>query len=259
MRLSEAGSPERGLTGGGRHVRALESLPDEPPRDELPLHPVHVVGDRYRTFAENDRVTTSGAVAKALTTPAPLLSDQVLLVPGQGVTEEDWHTLAAAPTQRTVRFGAAPAPALDGSEVLKLRSENVLLAALRETGPVTYTAELVVHADSEMVQDHTAERQHLPGMLLMEASCQMIIAVTGRFLASRGVTDAYYTVMHHFEIDFRRFVFPLPAQLPLTVDEMGDLTGGPDRIPFAVTSSPRHAAPGGPGAGRPSRRWSTPG
>jgi hypothetical protein len=110
-----------------------------------------------------------------------------------------------------------------------------------------------------MVQDHTAERQHLPGMLLMEASCQMIIAVTGRFLASRGVTDAYYTVMHHFEIDFRRFVFPLPAQLPLTFDEMGDLTGGPDRIPFAVTSSPRHAAPGGPGAGRPSRRWSTPG
>lgn len=72
----------------------------------------------------------------------------------------------------------------------------------------------------------------------------MITAVTRRFLAEQG--HEHYAVMRHFAIGFRRFPFPPPAELMLSLDAYGDDSAGMgrdtgagcDRTPFEVTIAP---------------------
>ncbi|WP_369172837.1 AfsA-related hotdog domain-containing protein [Streptomyces sp. R28] len=194
---------------------------------------VHVVADRFGGFAGNADVITLGALRRALASAEFAESRgrvPAVLAPGQGIDARQWAELTAQVRRRGLPQGphltSGPAEPADPAEVLKLRRPNVLLSEVREDGPLRYAADLVVTDGTEMILDHTAERQHLPGLLLMEACCQMIIAVTRRFLVGHG--HEHYAVMQHFDIDFRRFVFPLSAELVLSIDAYGDESAGHD-------------------------------
>lgn len=91
------------------------------------------------------------------------------------------------------------------------------MADLRRTGSLTYRADPVLAQHTEMILNNTAERQHIPGHAPMEAWCRMLIAGSRRFLMERRPGRHYYAVMQRFEIDFWRFVFPLPTYLELTI------------------------------------------
>lgn len=198
---------------------------------------MHVVADRFATFADNDAVMALGAVRQAVRTGVLPFPVPAVLAPGQGIDADQWAQLgeeiARSGLPEPPSLAPGPAALTAPAQVLKLRQPNVLLSDLRECGPLSYAADLVVTDGTEMILDHTADRQHIPGLLLMEACCQMIIAVTRRFFAAHG--HEHYAVMQHFDIDFQRFVFPLPAELVLSINTHGDGTDSCDRMPFAVT------------------------
>lgn len=204
--------------------------------DRPNLEVLYVVADRFDNFAANSSIITIDAVTRSVASGQGGNSRSVELRPGIGVDAEDWANLRAVfdehDSRRAFKLAGSPPAGLVTSSALKLLQKNVLLGNLRDHGPRAFRADLVFSSDTEMILDHTAERQHIPGLLLMEACTQMLGAATERFLGRHRPGRSFYSVMQHFDIDFHSFLFPLPAYLELTIEEWVEQA---DRIPFAVT------------------------
>ncbi|MFI6770745.1 AfsA-related hotdog domain-containing protein [Streptomyces sp. NPDC050355] len=184
-----------------------------------------IVADRFHTFAENEGVLTLSQ--------AHLLTEPATLTPGLGIGPEQWADLVRRHNGTEMRISGAPPRPVDRTELMKLHQANVLLGDLQRTGHRAYRAELITPDNTEMIQDHSAQRQHIPGMLLMEVCCQFLIAATRRHLAELWPGVEYHAVMQHFDLEFQHFAFPLPAQLMLTIDRTEEQLD--DRIPFEIT------------------------
>jgi hypothetical protein len=195
-----------------------------------------VVADRFENFAENPAVITVGEVNDRLASGWLGGSGSTVLYPGMGVDDDDWAKLCIVLDEHgdaeRVRLAAPPPERVPAASALKDAQQNVLLGNLRDVGPRRFQADLVFSADTEMIKDHTAERQHIPGMLLMEACCQMLGAATERFLSRHQPGRPFYCVMQHFDIDLYNFVFPLPAYLDMTIEEWD---GKDENPPFSIT------------------------
>lgn len=219
-----------------RTANTLSTIEEVYMVDQANPEVLFVVADRFDGFAANPSVTTIAAATRSVAGGGGGNSRPVELRPGIGVDDADWAKLRAVidehDSRRAFKLADPPPVRLAPSSALKDQQKNVLLGNLRDHGPRAFRADLVFSSDTEMVLDHTAERQHIPGLLLMEACTQMLGAATERFLRRHRPGSSFYSVMQHFDIDFRNFLFPLPAYLELTVEEWGEEA---DRIPFAVT------------------------
>ncbi len=179
---------------------------------------VFVVADRFAVFAEGTSVTTWSELVERIARDE--LSGPVRLLAGQGVSRRDWAWLGdrvTASCDEDVVLGPLPPEPLYRGDTLNQRQANVLIGDLCRIAEDRWACELVIGDDTELIQDHTALRQHIPGMLLMEATCQMYIAVTSRVVDARWPDIDFYMVMQRFRIEFDRYVFPLPAQLLMSV------------------------------------------
>jgi hypothetical protein len=176
-----------------------------------------VVGDGFPTPRLHPEIRTYREVLHALRTGE--LREGYLL-PSLGVGPRDWEYLeqvvAQAGRSRTVFLDGPPPPPLPRAEVLKTIQENVVIARPRVSGH-TVECDLVVADGNEIMHDHTAERQHLPGMLLIEAGIQATTwATRALYPAGEGQLPPY-PVMHGCAFDFERFLFWLPVTVRVTL------------------------------------------
>ncbi|TQN32506.1 A-factor biosynthesis hotdog protein [Haloactinospora alba] len=148
----------------------------------------------------------------------------VRLAPALGVGPRDWNHLAEtiarlAPTEPVTLASSPPVP-VARAEVLKNSQENVVIAG-PETTDDTVECALAVADGNELMRDHTAQRQHLPGMLLIEAGIQCTTWATRQLHPAPDGRLPVYPVMHGCEFEFDRFLFWLPVHLSVTLTPTG--------------------------------------
>ncbi|MDX6361429.1 MAG: hypothetical protein QOC85_432 [Streptomyces sp.] len=139
------------------------------------------------------------------------------LMAGQGIGDHEaeyLRRLLARHDFTGARLHQLPVlPFAGRAETHKTRAENVLIADLRESGDGTYTAALRVNDSNEMILDH-GNGDHVSGMVLMEAARQMGLAVAERYFIPAGEPSRRFTI-HDWNVQFRRFLVPLHAELVL--------------------------------------------
>ncbi|PRW63629.1 AfsA-related hotdog domain-containing protein [Actinopolyspora mortivallis] len=195
---------------------------------------VWVVGDCLAPFANNDHVETLGGVLSRLER-GPHGKEVTVLHPGLGVDRTCWRDVGDAITRRglsslVLAHGEPPQP-VARHRVLKKAQDNVLLGDARASGE-ELCASLVVPNETEMLRDHTAEQQHVPGMLLIEAAIQLVTWGVGETVPPTARGETRYAVMHRCGFSFGRFVFPLPVLLRGRLSRSGEADD--ERVPLTA-------------------------
>lgn len=202
-----------------------------------------VVGDTFGALASIGRVQTVSQFAKALRSGAAL-PDRI--VAGQGVSDYELEYLTAE-----LRAKRAAAVSIEPSAVERVsrgvahkhRETNVLLADLERVTDDAFEANLRLHADNELLQDHLTG-QHVQGIVVIEALRQMFIAV---FEAAHGLRMAerqFYVVWDRMDITFTTFLFPLPARISCRIveEDLTDLSRMAFRVDMNITQNGVEAA-----------------
>lgn len=205
--------------------------------------PVCIVGDKFAALAEVGDVQTVSQFVSALRSGAPL-PDRI--VAGQGVSDYEMEYLSTAlQTHRRAGLEIEP-PAVDrvSRDVAhKHRETNVLLADLERVDTDVYQANLRLHSDNELLQDHQTG-QHVQGIVIIEALRQMFIAV---FEAAHGLQMTErrtFVVWDSIDITFTSFLFPLPARISCRIvdSDLADLSRMSFRVAMDITQSDVQAA-----------------
>ncbi|SFT35606.1 A-factor biosynthesis hotdog domain-containing protein [Actinopolyspora lacussalsi subsp. righensis] len=196
---------------------------------------VWVVGDCFARFTGNENVMTTSEVSRWVRSHAEPDVRGVVLHPALGVDRTMWRELARtvsrAGLEQVVLPEGAPAEPVGRHTVLKQQQDNVLIGEPHVSGNEVAGA-LLVPNDTEMLRDHTADQQHIPGMLLIEAVTQLITWAVGETVPPIADGTPRYAVMHHLRTEFHRFVFPLPAVLRARLTRDGEATD--ERVPLTA-------------------------
>ncbi|MEU6299282.1 AfsA-related hotdog domain-containing protein [Streptomyces erythrochromogenes] len=94
-----------------------------------------------------------------------------------------------------------------------------------------FGAGLRLHNDNELLLDHQTG-QHVQGMVVIEASRQMFLAVTERFFAAQWPQRKYYFVIEYMNTAFENFLFPLCSTIEYRITE--SQTQDPSRLSFTA-------------------------
>jgi hypothetical protein len=147
-----------------------------------------IVGDRFSGLAQQEDVSTIGDfIGKLADGALDNLNEHLLLVGGQGLGDYEWEHLAETVSRRgladriSLQAGAIDLASRD--EAHKHRENKVLVDGLIRHDDRHFHADLRVHNDNELLLDHQTG-QHMQGMVVVEASRQMFLAVTERYFAS---------------------------------------------------------------------------
>lgn len=164
------------------------------------------------------------------------------LLPGQGIDDDDLTEIRRTLRERglldrvLLHPGAAqPEPA---RLVHKEDNDNVMIAGLCVTGDGGYEATLRLTDRNELLLDHVAGR-HVPGMVLIEASRQMILAVTERYILPTLPAKQWGFLLCGLNTTFERYAFPVDAGIRLELEELPGCT--PKRPMFEVVVTIRQA------------------
>ncbi|MFF4324385.1 AfsA-related hotdog domain-containing protein [Streptomyces sp. NPDC001568] len=198
-----------------------------------PIQSIVLVGDRFIGFAAQENVFTVSQFIDDLRRGAYATEGEpVLAESAQGVSESDVLLIVEELRHRgldRVQIRLQPAALSGAGEVHKHQVANALIADLHQVSDSLFGAGLRVHNDNELLLDHQTG-QHVQGMIAVEASRQMFLAVTERFFAAQWPQRKYYFVIEHMNTAFENFLFPLCSTIEYRITE--SRTQDPSRLSF---------------------------
>ena len=199
-------------------------------------HVFYLVGDRFFEFARVSGARTVSGFTQFIADRSFDDVDQLRIFTGQGVGDYEVSYLR----YELERRGCAPGrisfeahlPELEGRQHLhKGRADNVLVGDLHKVDNKSFSAELRLHNDNEMIVD-LQDRAHLYGTVAIEASRQMLVAVLERFYLPSQPERRYYIIINSINTTFDNFLFPLPASLRLSVEHVN--LADPAKLLFGI-------------------------
>ncbi len=107
-----------------------------------------------------------------------------------------------------------------------------LISSPRRIEENVFEADMLVDDRNEILSDHLTGC-HLQGMLLIEATRQMFIAVGETQYEYLGVPQNGYVVFDRIMTKFEQFAFPIPTRIRQTVSEAEKVKE--DRVKFSAT------------------------
>ncbi|WP_035799008.1 AfsA-related hotdog domain-containing protein [Kitasatospora mediocidica] len=201
-----------------------------------------VVGESFSRATVHPHLVTARQLREQLAA-GPFPPDHApIVIPGLGIDEHTWAELREAVTKAGARLADGPhrdtPRPVARHRVLKHAQDNVLIGDAHAADG-RFRARLSVANDTEMIRDHTADQQHVPGMLLIEACTQLVTWAVGELVGTPAGQGPRYAVMHGLDLDFAKFVFPLPTDLDGTLTA----TGPPEeqRVPLEGVVTVRQA------------------
>ena len=164
------------------------------------------------------------------------------LVAGQGIDDDDLTEIRLALRERGLLDRVLLNPGTARPEPARLvhkeDNDNVMIAGLRVTGDGGYEATLRLTDRNELLLDHVAGG-HVPGMVLIEASRQMILAVTERYILPTLPAKQWGFLLCGLNTTFERYAFPVDAGIRLELEALPGTT--PTRPMFEVVVTIRQA------------------
>lgn len=202
---------------------------------------VLVIGDRFSAYVDGKDAITYSNLRGLLSLSIPMLpsQDRIVLVPGQGMSDAAVEQLlqdaAQSPNLSQFDFSlwrSLPnrAPA---SLTHKHRPENILISTPVRMNAETFSMQLLIDEQCELMQDHQTG-QHLQGMILIEAARQVILAVAEKFFLPDNDID-YAFVLNDISVRYNNFAFPVAATIECRVLEHD--IGNPRRLSFSTQIS----------------------
>ena len=203
---------------------------------------VCVVGDRFAGMASVPGVHTLSQLVGDLGRGGPVPRS---IVAGQGLARYEFEYLQAAVARRNedLRVQDPPTERVARSLVYKHHEQNVLLADLTRTAERSFSANLRIHGDNELLLDHQTG-QHVQGIIVAETVRQMFIAVFEFEHGVRHPDRRYYVVWNSINLTFDTFLFPLPAVITCEIldQDVADVTRMSFRVAMTIEQMGRTAA-----------------
>lgn len=195
------------------------------PEKSLPATGVvfYVVGDKFAEFADNNVILN---ISDALQQSKTIAHIAKCLVVGQGVDAEEtkllqeklriFNTVRSVPVLH--RFNEKIKKEL----VDKLDDKNVLITHPEQKAPLHFSSHLVLDKHCSAITDHTAS-EHIQGALLIEAARQLFMASVRTYDVAPAFAadpEEIRFTLSALQVRFDNFVFPLAAQLHLTLTDI---------------------------------------
>lgn len=172
-----------------------------------------VVADNFNKTAQQEGVITFNELLKVIENKRV---NDINFVAGQGLSDiqiEHIYTLSNCNNMKD-NFTYWK---LDRNKVLANKKEshkhnykNILISRPVRTGDETFESNLIVNYENEFMQDHLTG-EHIQGMMLIEASRQMFLAVKEVFYLKDFPAVKKYFVIEEMNTSYKRFLFPLRA------------------------------------------------
>ncbi|AVO59698.1 hypothetical protein C6Q18_17610 [Pseudomonas chlororaphis subsp. piscium] len=197
-----------------------------------------VVANQFEDFARHENVMSYSTLLQALKTSGQSVLRGCKVIAGQGLGRKEIqhaHRMAIASgyADEFDHWNLWTDAELAGQELAhKRQRKNVLISVPEKHDEGLYTANLLLHAENELMLDHLTG-QHVQGMVLLEACRQMFLAVTERFHLDDYKPHKRYFVLNEMNVRYTAFAFPLPAQIRYRLIDLKQPR--PDRVEVQAT------------------------
>lgn len=151
-----------------------------------PLNIKYIVGKQFSEFANNKKTVVLTDDLSSLLQNDQNEADNVKYIVGQGHSVSKINEILKnlKDENKKIALDRATFEIADRSLTHKHSEKNILVSAPRKLDTDNYSANLLIDSPAEL-EDHVTG-QHIPGMLLVEASRQMFIAVMEKFFLKKS-------------------------------------------------------------------------
>jgi hypothetical protein len=185
-----------------------------------------VVSDKFHHFSTRKDVITKSELHNLLNSKNIIFHKptKTLLIPGQGFSEESSKDikLLAYSSLNSAHFDFSMwdnMPKRASKQIThKYKDENILISDPHRQSTDSFSMNILINEDCEMMQDHQTGL-HVQGILLLEASRQGFLAIFEKFFALES-TGKLYFIFNSLNVNYNRFAFPLPATLSVSIREL---------------------------------------
>ncbi|MFT5519804.1 MAG: hypothetical protein ACI9IA_000388 [Enterobacterales bacterium] len=185
-----------------------------------------VVSDKFHHFATRKDVITISELYSLLNSEKIIFQKltKTLLIPGQGFSEESINNikLLAHSSLNSAHFNFSMwnnMPKRASKQIThKYKNENILISEPQRQSNDTFSMNILINENCEMMQDHQTGL-HVQGILLLEASRQGFLAIFEKFFSVESAGKLYF-IFNSLHVNYNRFAFPLPATLAVSIREL---------------------------------------
>lgn len=186
-----------------------------------------IIGNRLIEFANNKNILIFDQFSYLLDIESKLINSQnnYLINIGQGLNSQQINDIRKKIKQLDLshRFHltGALAHAIPASSELthKLKSQNSMISEPYRLSASQFKSYLLLDEACAEMSDHITG-QHIQGMVLIEASRQMVNSVSEKFLIADNNTARKGFVLNSISATFFEYVFPLEVELVFTLDKV---------------------------------------
>lgn len=186
-----------------------------------------IIGNRLIEFANNKNIFSFDQFSYLLSIESKLLNSQnhYLVNIGQGLNDQQINHIQEKIIQLDLshRFhltGALSHAIRANSDLThKIKSQNSMISEPYRLSPSEFKSYLLLDESCAEMSDHITG-QHIQGMVLIEASRQMVNSVSEKFLISDKNTVRKGFVLNSISSTFFEYVFPLEVELVFTLDKL---------------------------------------
>ncbi|MFT5782046.1 MAG: hypothetical protein ACI9EB_001420 [Pseudomonas sp.] len=183
----------------------------------MSIERIFIVGDKFKLFAKNAHVIAASELEAIL--DGGLLHERNLRYQlGQGVSDEQINRLLEKTSQMNKLWLADFAKPHKASQqhLHKRQTHNSMISLPRRLTRDAFEVDVVLDERCAEMSDHVTG-QHIQGMDLTEAARQTFLAVTEE-LYLKEQPDSSYFVINNMDVQYLRFVFPLPISIHYQVN-----------------------------------------
>lgn len=178
----------------------------------MSIERIFLVGNKFKQFAENPHVMAVSELEAIL--DGDLLHERSLQFQlGQGVSEKHIERLLAKTATLKKSWLTDFIQPLKASRkhVHKHQQQNAMISLPRRLSHTTFEVDVLLDERCAEMSDHVTG-QHIQGMVLTEAARQTFLAVSEEFYLKEQPGSSYF-VIHNMDVEYLRFVFPLPISI----------------------------------------------
>lgn len=172
---------------------------------------IHIVGDKFQNFAEHENVYTYSEFLSFVSSNE-LNVNKIIL--GQGLSDTERLVIKSLSTHgRISNIDGIDLQYASAEDTHKSNPSNILISDPLEIEKHSiYHAHLLINDDCAEMSDHVTG-QHIQGVIYIEASRQLMLAVSEKYFLSKNDEDGSYCALLSLDVKFHQFAFPIKTEI----------------------------------------------